>query len=192
MSDDLDPFTEPPPASEAPAMIHLPPLAPPTGRETGTALGEAIKPRKGRHFGPRPVADPRSARFEMRCTPALLEKARAQAKAAGISVAGYVEGLIDGAAGPRVHRNVTELEKRVAQLRAEMGKSGSNLNQTAKAHNEIRTIAALDGLSAARLAQLDEQGALLRQAIADHREACAAIMVFFGMRPDTTSEDRDY
>jgi hypothetical protein len=118
-------FDEAPSASQAPAIIHLPHLPPPAK----PIPAEPRTPRRGRHFGPRPVADPRSARLDIRCTPVVRAKAEAAAAAAGISVAGYVAMLIGGQPGPRVHRNPNEATKLLAQLRGEMGKRGSNLNQ---------------------------------------------------------------
>jgi hypothetical protein len=66
---------EAPLAVEAPAIIYLPHLPPPA--EPPPA--EPRTPRRGRHFGPRPVADPRSARLDIRCTPAVRAKAEAAA-----------------------------------------------------------------------------------------------------------------
>lgn len=115
--------------------------------------------RRGRHFGPRPVADPRSARLDIRCTPAVRAKAEAAAKGAGLSVAAYVAALIDGSPGPRAHRNPSELVKAVVQLAAQMGWRGSNLNQIAYRFN-IEDIPA---------------PAELADAIVEHRETCAEI-----------------
>jgi hypothetical protein len=178
-----DTFREAPPASEAPEKIYLPPPADPisSGRKVPRRNGET---RRGRHYGPRPVADPRSARLDIRCTPALRAKADAAAKEAGLSVAGYVAQLIDGQPGPRVHRNPSEAVKLLAQLRGEMSKRGSNLNQGARALNQIN-IDAGEGMSRDRLADLiDEMAELHRQAIDEHRECTAAIMRALGLRPD--------
>jgi hypothetical protein len=140
--------------------------------------------RKGRHFGPRPVTDPRSARLDIRCTPAVRAKAEAAARAAGISVAGFVAALIDVDPGPRVHRVPSEATKLLAQLRGEMGRRGSNLNQAARALNEIAILAG-EGEGRDRLRErIDDIAELLRQAIAEHRECTAAIMRGLGLRPD--------
>jgi len=140
--------------------------------------------RKGRHFGPRPVADPRSARLEFRCTPAVRAKASAAAKAAGLSVAGYICALIDGQPGPRAHRNPDALVKIGARLAAQMGKGGSNLNQGARVLNRI-AIAADEGAGRDRLADLlDEMAELHRQAIDEQRACLAAVMRdLLAMRP---------
>jgi hypothetical protein len=172
---------EAPPASQAPAIIHLPQMPPPSAL---TPAERALRPRRGRHFGPRPVDNPRNARLDLRCTPAVRAKAEAAAKAAGISVAGYVATLIDGQPGPRVHRTPSEATKVLAQLRGEMGKRGSLLNQGARALNEISILAA-EGAGRNRLADLvEEMAELHRQAIAEHRECVAAIMRALGLRPD--------
>jgi hypothetical protein len=163
------------PASSTPAIIEMP----------GAPLSEPPKAqRRGRHFGPRPVADPRSARLDMRCTRAVRAKAETAAKAQGISVAGYVASLIDDRPAPRVHRNPSETMKLLAQILGQMGKRGSNLNQAARALNEISR-ASGDGERRDRLAdRIEETAQLHRQAVAEHRACVAAIMRALGLRPD--------
>ena len=180
---------EAPPASEAPEIIYLPPPAndpipdnpAPTrknGRAVSTKPGSQISRR-------RTVKDPRSARLDIRCTPAIRAKAEAAAQAAGISVAGYVEALIDGAPGPRVHRNPSEEIKLWAQTRGEMSKRGGNLNQAVRSIHEIRRLAS-DGEYRDRLIDLLEEAMdLLRPAVAENRATCAAIDWRLGLRPDT-------
>ena len=166
---------EAPPAARTPAVIELPYLPPPA---------PATPQKRGRHFGPRPVANPRSARLDIRCTPAVRAKAEAAAKAQGISVAGYVESLIDDHPGPRVHRSPSEATKLLAQILGQMGKRGSNLNQAARSLNEINLVSQ-DGEGRDRLANLiEDMMELHRQAIAEHRECVAAIMRALGLRPD--------
>jgi hypothetical protein len=98
--------------------------------------------------------------------------------------------LIDGAPGPRVHRNPSEYQKLLVQLRAEMGKNGSNLNQGAKSLHEIRLAVVMDGITEGRLLDLlDDMAEQHRQAIEDHRRAAAAVERALGLRPDA---DRDY
>src|SRR5436305_1296303 len=46
--------------------------------------------RKGRHFGPRRVPDPRSARLDVRCTPEFRAKVLAAAEAAGLSLSAFI------------------------------------------------------------------------------------------------------
>jgi hypothetical protein len=162
-------------ATPAPAILEMPhlPLSEPGKRH-----------RRGRHFGPRPVANPRSARLDMRCTPAVRAKVETAAKAQGISIAGYVASLIDARPAPRVHRSPSEATKLLAQILGQMGKRGSNLNQAARALNEINREAG-DGESRDRLAdRIDEIVQLHRQAVAEHRACVAAIMRALGLRPD--------
>jgi hypothetical protein len=163
------------PVGSAPAIIEMPDL---------TLSSPARAQRRGRHFGPRPVVDPRSARLDMRCTPAVRAKAQTAAKAQGISVAGYVASLIDVRPAPRVHRSPDEATKLLAQILGQMGKRGSNLNQTARALNEINS-AAENGERRDRLAeQIEGIAQLHRQAVAEHRACVAAIMRALGLRPD--------
>jgi hypothetical protein len=165
-------FDEAPSASQAP----LPPPAEPSvaGRTT----------RRGRHFGPRPVDDPRSTWLTTRTTPEFLTKVRADAKAAGLPLSDYMHVALGGSPSPRARRTPSEATKMLAQLRGEMGKRGSNLNQGARALNEIGILAG-EGAGRDRLAELIEGMAELhRQAIAEHRECTAAIMRALGLRPD--------
>jgi hypothetical protein len=178
MSETPESFAEAPPASEAPDRIYLPPPADHTPPSGG-------KGRKGRHFGPRPVRNPRSARFEFRSTPDFLAAVRADAKAAGLSVADYVHVSLGGSRSPRARRIPTEETTALSQLAAMMGRPGSNLNQGIRAVHQIRLAAVIDGASRDRLAELiDEAMELLRPAVAEHRECLAAIMRHLGMRPD--------
>ena len=125
-----------------------------------------------------------------RCTDpqhALFEK---NAAAAGFAIGPYLRMREIGSPGPRSRRgNPSDLHKLLVQIRAELGKSGSNMNQTAKAHNELRNIAAVDGIDAGRLAEMDDLAAELRQAIADHRRTVAAVERALGLRLD---DDHDY
>ena len=157
-----------------PEAAELPPLADP-----------APARKKGRHFGPRPVADPLDAWLPAtRCTKAQREQADAEAGSAGISLNGLVRLRVFGQTGPRVHRNPTELIKAITQLAAQMGRRGGNLNQSSHAFNQI-ALAAPEATSRDRLADLLEEGMeLYRVGIADHRSACADIERTFGGRGD--------
>src|SRR5262249_21860996 len=129
--------------------------------------------------------DPRSERLQIRCTPTIRAKAEAAALAAGISLSGFVETLIAGAPGPRVHRNPSEEIKLLAQMRAEMSKRGGNLNQASRSVNEIRILAD-EGERRGRLIELlDEAMELLRPAVAENRATCAELDRLLGLRPDT-------
>lgn len=178
---------EPPPANETPDVIYLPPPAndPAPKRKNG----RAISTKPGSQISRRPkVKDPRDARLDIRCRAAIRAKAEACAEAAGISVAGYVEALIDGAPGPRVHRNPSEQMKLLAQIRAERGKQGSNLNQCGHGINEIRIIAS-EGAGRDRLTELLEaMYGLYCETIREHRATNAQLEYALGLRPD----DDDY
>ena len=120
---------EAPPASEAPAVIHLPDRAqqpsarhPSAGRHTGRM--------KGRHFGPRPVDDPRSERIDLRVTPAQKAAINAAAADARLSVAAFICLRTLGSTGPRAGRSKPNPEVRnTARIMAALGRCGSNLNQ---------------------------------------------------------------
>jgi hypothetical protein len=125
--------------------------------------------RRGGHFGPKPVADPRDAWLPpTRCTKAQRKQADVAAERAGVSLNAFVRLRMFGTAGPRAQRKPGEATKRLAQILGQMGKRGSNLNQIAHRLN-------MDELPA-----LGELGA----AIAEHRATCAAIMRALGLRPD--------
>jgi hypothetical protein len=122
----------------------------------------------GRHFGPRPVDDPRSAWLTTRCTPAFLAKVQTDAKAAGLTLSDYMHVQLGGSPGPRARRNPGPEMKLLTQILAQMGWRGSNLNQIARRFN---------------MEDIPEP-AELADAIAEHRETCAAIMRALGLRPD--------
>jgi hypothetical protein len=174
-------FDEALPPGYDPATIRLPHLPGPADHVPQPRKSET---RRGRHLGPRPVIDPRSARLDLRCTPAVRAKAEAAARAAGVSVAGYVASLIDGQPGPRTHRSPSEATKLLAQILGQMGKRGSNLNQGVRALHQINIVAG-EGETRDRLAELiDELAAQHRQAIDEHRECVAALLRALGLRPD--------
>jgi hypothetical protein len=86
-----------------------------------------------------------------------------------VSLNGLVRQRMFGSAGPRAHRNPSELTKAVVQLAAQMGWRGSNLNQIAHRFN-IEDI---------------PEPAELADAIVEHRETCAEIRRILRMlRPD--------
>jgi hypothetical protein len=101
-----------------------------------------------------------------------------------MSVSDYMHIALWGRPSPRARRVPSEATKLLAQILGQMGKRGSNLNQTARALNEIN-LAARDGEGGDQLAhRIDEMMALHRQALAEHRECVAAIMWALGLRPD--------
>src|SRR4051794_29405119 len=138
--------------------------------------------RRGRHFGPRPVDDPRSAWLTTRTTPEFLAKVRADAKAAGLPLSDYLHVELGGKRSPRAKRHSTKFEKLIAQGIAFLGRPGSNMNQCARVLNELYVIAREIG--ADELAErIDAMLELYNQAYAEHRECVAEMMRLLGMRP---------
>jgi hypothetical protein len=110
-----------------PDVIHLPDQSqPPRKRPV---------PWRGR---PR-VADPLSARFDVRCTPEFLAELSARATAAGLSLSAYVCAALgdeDGRRGRRRTAALPQIDRTLlAQLLAQIGKFGSNHNQLAYEKN---------------------------------------------------------
>ena len=177
-----DELREAPSARDAPPVIHLPPPAEPAPIE---------RPKRqrrgggaGRHFGPRPVDDPRSAWLSTRTTPEFLAKVRADAKDAGLTLSDHMHIELGGKRSPRGRRVPTEFTQAVARLVAMMGKPGGLLNQGTHALNLIK-LQAPEATSRDRLADLlEDMAEQHRQAIAEHRECLAVIMRTFGLRPD--------
>jgi hypothetical protein len=141
-------------------IIYLPDQSQPPAEAPKTSERAGVK---GRHFGPR-VADPRTARFDVRCTPAFRAKALADATAAGLSLSAYVCARLGGSPGPRTRRRPSPDMAMLAKLLAEMGKSGSNLNQIAYHLNSGETVSVPE----------------LAEAIAEHRAVANAIMQALG------------
>jgi hypothetical protein len=111
-----------------PDDIYLPDQSPPAatpkpqwGRHTGKM--------KGRHFGPRPVDNPRTAWLTTRCTPAFRASVIAAAEQAGMSLASYVHSKLGGEPSRRAHRKPPLEAAQHAQIMAALGRSGNNLNQ---------------------------------------------------------------
>ena len=97
------------------------------------------------------MSDPRSAWLTTRTTPAFLAKVRADAAAAGMPLSDYMHIVLGGRPSPRARRVPNEATKVLAQILGQMGKRGSNLNQAARALNEMDR-AAGDGEYRDRLA----------------------------------------
>jgi hypothetical protein len=173
------------PAGEAPAIIYLPHLPPPTepipqrrnGRPISTKPGSQISRR-------RRVADPKDRVITFRCTVAEYELLETRATAMGLAIGPYLRQRETGTTGPRAHRNPGEATKLLSQILAQLGKSGSNLNQGIRAVHQINIVAG-EGEKRDRLAELiDDMAERHRQAIAEHRECVAAILRALGLRPD--------
>jgi hypothetical protein len=156
---------------DVPAIIYLPdqsqpeppPLRPKPGRHTGNM--------KGRHFGPRRVADPRTAWLTTRCTPAFRAAVLAAADEAGLSLADFVHLRLGGPPRRRASRKPgPDTEWRVRMLAA-LGRSGNNLNQL------LRRVNSYDFRD---FPELLEMHAAMKAAHAAHRELCEAIRAELG------------
>jgi hypothetical protein len=176
---------EAPPASQAPAIIELPYLPPPTEPVPQRRNGRPISMKRGAQISRRRrVDDPKDRVITFRCTVGEFELFEGRATAAGLAIGPYLRQRETGTTGPRAHRNPSEATKLLAQLLGQLGKAGSNLNQGTRALHQIN-IAAGDGEGRDRLAELvDDMAALHREAIGEHRECVAAIMRALGLRPD--------
>jgi hypothetical protein len=162
-----------PPAGETrggvlPAVIHLPDQsqpepAPPPPRKGPRRSGKM----KGRHFGPRPVEDPLSARFNVRCRPEFLARLSAAAEAADLSLSAFVCAELGDLPGPRAHRAKPDRDRvLLAQMMAALGRSGNNLNQL------LRRVNSHDFRGHPELL---EMAATMKAAHAAHHELVAAI-----------------
>jgi hypothetical protein len=167
--DDLSPRADELPAGGLPAIIYLPDQsqpepAPPPPRKPGRHTGRM----KGRHFGPRPVSDPRTAWLTTRCTPAFRAAVLAAAEEAGMSLADYVHARLGGEPSRRVRRAKPDRDRvLLAQLVAAQGRSGNNLNQLLKRVN------AYDFRGHPELL---EMRAAIIAAVTAHKELCEATL----------------
>jgi hypothetical protein len=83
------------------------------------------------------VPDPRTARFDVRCTPGFRARVEADARAAGLSVSGFVCARLGEHPSPRARRIAPADHAALVKLLAELGKIGSNHNQLARIFNTI-------------------------------------------------------
>jgi hypothetical protein len=168
---------------DVPAVIYLPDQSQPEPSPPRPKPGRYTEKGKGRHFGPRPVKDPRDARFDVRCRVAFRAKLMAEAQAAGLSLSAYVCAKLGDGPGPRAHRNPGPDAAVLTKILAQMGWRGSSLNQEAKALNQIALAAPAERRD--RLADLiDERRESNRAALADHRAVCEALKFALGVPPD--------
>jgi hypothetical protein len=107
------------PASQAPAVIHLPHLPPPAD------LARKRKPKRQRQHVE-----------QFRTDDAEHTQLVAKSRAAGLSVGAYVRACALGDAGPRARRRATVDRELLAINNAALNRVGSNLNQIAKALNQ--------------------------------------------------------
>ncbi|MGE4046267.1 MAG: plasmid mobilization relaxosome protein MobC [Acetobacteraceae bacterium] len=143
-----------------PGVIHLPDQSQPPPK------------KRGRHFGLRPVEDPRSERIDLRVTPAQRAAMKDAAQEAGMSVAALICARTLGTAGPRAQRRPRVDAVVLTKVLAQLGKIGSNMNQIAHRLNEQD----FEGIPEL-LAMRDEH----REALAEHRAAVQAILEALGV-----------
>jgi hypothetical protein len=89
-----------------------------------------------------------------------------------LSLADYIHSRLGGKPGPRARRNPSADAVLLAKALAQMGKSGSNLNQIARRLNEYD----FDGI-----AELLTMRAEHEEALTQHREVCEAILKALGV-----------
>lgn len=162
MTDPFDQFPEPPSAREAPAIIRLPPPPP---------IPEPYQPRSG--------SENRKRRHVKRCRfdDAELAEFERRARARNLSDGAFIRASTLDTPGPRAQRNhrpPPEMRLLVRHL-SEFNRIGNNLNQTARALNELRLAA--HEMEADRLMHivglLDERN---QTAIEELRAAVAALI----------------
>jgi hypothetical protein len=155
MNDDRAPDMPEAAANELPSVAY-------------TSDGSEPAPRRrGRHYGARPVRDPRSFRLDLRVTPAQNEAMRDAAQKAGLSLTAFICQQALGAPVSRMRRNPSPDTVLLAKVLAQMGKAGSNLNQIAHRMNEYD----FEGIPELLVMQAEHA-----EALAQHREVCEAIL----------------
>jgi hypothetical protein len=108
----------------------------------------------------------RSLVARMRCTAGEYAQLEAAAERAGLTLGAFMRQQCLGTAGPRAVRRPPVERAALAQLLAQLGKCGSNLNQMARVLNSG-----------------GQETADIPAAIADFRAICAAIMRALGRDP---------
>lgn len=96
---------------------------------------DAPAPRKGRSGSQKRQ---RAKLAGMACTPEERAQLEAAAERAGMTLSSYMRLKCFGTAGPRAMRRPPVERAALAQLLAQLGKCGSNLNQIARALNRGR------------------------------------------------------
>jgi len=150
MADALNHHPEPAAADDAPDVIHLPRVSLPPG--------EKKKPKRQRPH----VQRTRYSADE-------LAELESRARATGLTTGAYCRACSLGDAGPRAKRRLTVERELLAGNTAALNHIGSNLNQMARALNEI----ALGGGSG-RLAQVAHLVAPIQTTLDELRTALAA------------------
>jgi len=145
MTERRERIIEAPPASEAPPVIHLPA---PRSRRPGGRRRRALNPR--------------TAKIELRATPARKAEIRAAAKAARMTMTDYIFAYLPGSAAPKPQPLFTADPETLLRMLAELGKWGSNLNQLARDRNTTGQGPEADELRRIRAAAWDMRNAVLK------------------------------
>lgn len=134
------------------------------GKEVGVAPSVASSPERIARSG----SETRQRRHvaRMRCTPSEHARLEAAAERAGLTVGAFMRHQCLGTPGPRAVRRPSVERAALAQLLAQLGKCGSNLNQIARVLNA-------GGGSAP---------GSIPQAVDDFRTVCADILLVLGKR----------
>ena len=164
-------------AGALPEIIHLPDQSqpepsPPPPRQGPRRSGKM----KGRHFGPRPVADPLDARIPATCDArrnSARVAAEAEAAQAGFSFSAFVcANWRNGPARAHIAPSPTRDRVLLAQMMAALGRSGNNLNQL------LRRVNSYDFRGHP---ELIEMAAAMKAAHAAHHELVEAIKAELGV-----------
>jgi hypothetical protein len=158
---------------EAPAIINLPDQSQPEPSPTPRPPGKHTGSMKGRHFGPRPVADPQSAFMPAwRTTSAMRAQVLAEIEAAGLTYSAFMRAkFLAVTPRPRDRRHSPE-DAAVGRIMGALGRSGNNLNQLLREVNryDFRGIP-----------ELIEMHAAMKAAHAEHHALVAAIKAELGV-----------
>jgi hypothetical protein len=128
---------------------------------TAPAQTSATSARKRAPWRGRPrAANPKGKRIALRCTVEDYALIAEWAAEAGLSIGGYLRALALGSAGPRAKKRPQAERDLLARILGELGKLGSNVNQSAKWSN-IEQAAP----SFAELVKMREDIALMRAAV---------------------------
>jgi len=125
------------------------------------AEATAKKPKRAAPWrGRRKVADPKSKSFPIRFTPQQFEQLDATAREAGMSVGAFARAVLLGSPGPRAVRKPPAQKAELARILGELGKIGSNANQTARAFNQHQ-----DSPELRELTEIKSELVIMRNAI---------------------------
>lgn len=144
-----------------PSVIHLPDQSLPSPAR-----------KRGRHYGPRRVADPKDRVITFRCTAGEHQLIAERAAGKDLDIGPYLRLRETGSAGPRVRKKPGPDAAMLARVLSQLGKCGANLNQIAHRLNEYD----FEGIPEL-VAMRDEH----RDVLAEHRAVYQAILAALGV-----------